>query len=159
MTTVHGEPPLLLLLLLAPPPLLLLPPPPPPFSFFFFLSLVREFLAKMALNALPTISLSSLACVCVCIIDTHVGTCTHKGNTCMYTTADTCTYVYTCRYVVYTHMYVLSGRAVRVSMYYMYTETSKTRMLFTHTDFVEACHKNSKCVTHCSYKGVLEGIL
>ena len=52
LTTVHGE--LLLLLLL-------LPPPPPLFSFFFFLSLVRVCLAKVALNALPTISLSSLA--------------------------------------------------------------------------------------------------
>ena len=62
LTTVHGE--------LLPLLLLLLPPPVPPlFSFFFFLSLVRVCLAKVALNALPTISLSSLAwtCVCVCV--------------------------------------------------------------------------------------------
>lgn len=76
LTTVHGElpplPPLLLLLLL------LLPPP---FSFFFFLSLVSVCLAKVALNALPTISLSSLAWMCVCVCVHQGGIYTHKSST------------------------------------------------------------------------------
>ena len=43
--------------------------------FFFFLSLVKVCLANVALKALPTISLNSLACVCVCtdIIMEHAG--------------------------------------------------------------------------------------
>ena len=35
----------------------------------------------------------------------------------------------------------------------MYTETSKTRMLFTHTDFVEACHKIANVSLSAAIRG------